>query len=79
VEDYAAHIPKAALHALAVIAAKPALRPLRSAGRWAERSWSNANTVVNLHLPSTAFLHSWKAGENGELLRAGPCVFTWMP
>ena len=30
-------------------------------GRWAERSWSNANTVVNLHLPSTAFLHSWKA------------------
>ena len=45
-ENSAAHIPKAALHALAVIAAKPALRPLRSAGRWAERSWSNANTVV---------------------------------
>jgi hypothetical protein len=33
VENSAAHIPKAALHALAVIAAKPALRPLRSAGQ----------------------------------------------
>lgn len=32
-ENSAAHIPKAALHALAVIAAKPALRPLRSAGQ----------------------------------------------
>jgi hypothetical protein len=33
VENSAAHIPKAALHALAVISAKPALRPLRSAGQ----------------------------------------------
>jgi hypothetical protein len=72
--------PKAALHALAVIAAKQALRPLRSAAAdGPSESWSNANTVVNLDLPSTAFLHSWKAGENGELLLAGRCVFTWIP
>ena len=49
--------------------------------RWAERSWLifSCQHRGQFHLPSTAFLHAWKAGENGELLLAGRCVLTWMP
>jgi hypothetical protein len=82
VDNSAAHIPQGGAARAGGHCSKASTPSVAVRGRrWAERSWLifSCQHRGQFHLPSTAFLHAWKAGENGEHLLAGRCVLTWMP